>query len=240
MAPDQLYQYSTASALMAGIASQGIQLSELLSHGTYGLGTMTDINGEVVILEGTAYHLQSSGAVRIVGVEEQLPYAMVTLFESATTRTYATFPGLRNKQSVLGCLQTLFLGVTNRFIFFIIAKVHCDQITVRVVQGQQYPRQPLSELGDAQKINRYQNVVGSIVGFWSPAYMDGVSVSGLHMHFLSEDRMHGGHVLELEAKQEICLEAAVLNDFKLELPKNEEFDQATLEVGGEALRKVEG
>jgi sideroflexin-5 len=240
MAPDRLYQYSTASALMAGIASQGIQLSELLLHGTYGLGTMTNINGEVVIFEGAAYHFQSSGAVRVVGLEEQLPFAMVTSFESATTRTYATFPALRSKQSLLGCLQTLFLGVTNRFAFFVIPKVHCDQITVRVVRGQRYPRQPLSELGDAQKVNSYQNVVGSIVGFWSPAYMDGVSVSGLHMHFLSEGHTYGGHVLELAVNQEISLEAAVLNDFDLELPENEEFDQATLEVGGEALRKVEG
>ena len=240
MAPDRLYQYSTASALMAGVASRGIQLSELLSHGSHGLGTMTNINGEVVILQGTAYHLQSSGAVRVVGVAEQLPFAMVTAFENATTRTYATFPSLRNKQSLFRCLQTVFLGARNRFVFFVIEKAHCDQITVRVVRGQQYPRQPLSELGDTQKVNSYQSVTGSIVGFWSPEYMDGVSVSGLHMHFLSEDRTYGGHVLELEVKQEIAMEAAVLNGFDLELPENEEFDQATLGVGGEALRKVEG
>jgi alpha-acetolactate decarboxylase len=191
---------------------------------------MASINGEVVILEGIAYHLQASGSVRIVEAHEERPFAMVTPFEASHTRMNSTFPGLRNKQSVLECLRTLYAGVPNRFVFFLIANVRCDSITVRVVQGQQYPRQPLSALGDTQKVHSYQDVPGSIVGFWSPAYMDGVSVSGVHMHFLSEDRTYGGHVLELEATQEIRMEAAVLNEFDLELPVNEEFDEATLEV----------
>jgi alpha-acetolactate decarboxylase len=204
------------------------------------LGTMASINGEVVVLDGIAYHLQSSGAARKVEAHEELPFAMVTSLEASQTRSNSTFRGLRSKQSILECLRSLFGGVTNRFVFFLIAKVRCESITVRVVQGQRYPRQPLSELGDAQKVYSYQDVTGSLVGFWSPTYMDGVSVSGLHMHFLSEDRSYGGHVLEVEATQELRMEAAMLNEFDLELPVNEEFDEVTLGVGGEALRKVEG
>lgn len=89
-------------------------------------------------------------------------------------------------------------------------------------------------------MNTYESVAGSIVGFWSPAYMDGVSVSGLHMHFLSEDRSYGGHVLEMLSGSELELQAALLNEFDLELADNEEFGDAELVVGGEALKKVEG
>jgi alpha-acetolactate decarboxylase len=237
---DRLYQYSTASALMAGVASTGIPLSNLLKHGTHGLGTMAAINGEVIILDSTTYHLQSSGAVRVVEPHEQLPFAMVTSFNDCKTRTQSTFPGLPNKQSILQYLQSLFHGINNRFAFFLIPHIHLDTITARVVRGQQYPRQPLSELGEAQKVNTYESVTGTIVGFWSPAYMDGVSVSGLHMHFLSEDRSDGGHVLEMRSASEFELQAALLNEFDLELADNEEFGDAGLGVGGEALKKVEG
>lgn len=225
---------------MAGVASTGIPLSNLLKHGTHGLGTMSSINGEVVILDSTTYHLQSSGAVRVVEAHEQLPFAMVTSFNDCKTRTQSTFPGLPSKQSILQYLQSLFRGINNRFAFFLIPRIHLDTITARVVRGQQYPRQPLSELGETQKVNTYESVTGSIVGFWAPAYMDGVSVSGLHMHFLSEDRSYGGHVLEMRSAAEFELQAALLNGFDLELADNEEFGDAELGVGGEALKKVEG
>jgi sideroflexin-5 len=238
--PDRLYQYSTASALMAGVASRGIRLSELRTHGTHGLGTMASINGEVVILDSTTYHLQSTGAVRVVEAHEELPFAMITSFNDCKTRKQSAFPNLPSKQSILQYLHTLYTGTNNRFAFFLIPSISLDTITARVVRGQQYPSQPLAELGAAQKVTTYKSVTGSIVGFWSPHYMDGVSVSGLHMHFLSEDRSYGGHVLELQSGSEFVLEAALLNQFDLELPGDEDFGRAKLETGGEALKKVEG
>ncbi|KAL1967436.1 hypothetical protein VTN77DRAFT_3221 [Rasamsonia byssochlamydoides] len=242
MAVNQLYQYSTASALMAGVASHGIPLSKLLSHGSHGLGTMTLINGEVVMLDGTAYHLQPSGSIRIVDRHEQLPFAMVTPFSNipSSDKKSSTFPeGLRSKSAIFDCLLKLYPGAANRFVFFLMSNAYFDSITVRVVRGQKYPRQPLSELGDAQKVDCYRDVRGSIIGFWSPTFMDGVSVSGLHMHFLSEDRTYGGHVLELQTREEVSLTAAVLNSFHIELPDNKEFETAQLGGGGEALHKVE-
>lgn len=225
---------------MAGVASRGIRLSELLKHGSHGLGTMASINGEVVIIDSTTYHLQSTGAVRIVEDHEELPFAMITPFRDCKTRRQSTFPNLPSKQSIFQNLQSLFDGVNNRFVFFLIPLISLDTITARVVRGQQYPSQPLSELREAQKVDTYKSVKGSIVGFWSPAYIDGISVGGLHMHFLSEDKSYGGHVLELESRSEFTLEAALLNKFDLELADNKEFGDSQLAAGGEALKKVEG
>jgi alpha-acetolactate decarboxylase len=241
MAPvSHLYQYSTASALMAGVAATGIQLSELLTHGNYGLGTMTKIDGEVVIIDGTAYHLQSSGSVQIVENQKQLPFAMVTdLATTDESNRSVVVEGLRTKQSIYDNLIKLSPGVTNRFVFFII-EGRFDRMKVRVVRGQQYPGQPLSELGDQQRVISHEDVQGQVVGFWSPEFMDGVSVSGLHAHFLSSDKTFGGHVLELEAKEIVAVTAKLLNGFHLELPDNEEFGEAKLAPGGEALHKVEG
>lgn len=231
-----LYQYSTASALMAGVAGKGIRLSELLSHGNYGLGTMVNINGEVIVNDGIAYHMQPSGSIRTLDASSELPFAMVARLETDDSHSVA---GLQTKQSIQENLLKLYPGATNRFIVFLI-EGRFDTMTTRVVQGQKYPGQPLSELGDQQKLTRYCDVQGTVVGFLNPSFIDGVSVSGLHAHFLSSDKTFGGHVLEVKSEGTIRLVADVLNSFILELPDNNDFDKATLELDGEALRKVEG
>jgi len=44
---------------------------------------------------------------------------------------------------------------------------------------------------------------GTLVGFYTPAFMGSLSVPGMHLHFLSADRKTGGHLLEwLERKND--------------------------------------
>jgi alpha-acetolactate decarboxylase len=168
--------------------------------------------------------------------DKELPFAMVA---HLSTDRSLSINGLRGKDSIRDNLLKLYPGATNRFIIFKITG-HFDTLTARVVRGQQYPGQSLAELGDNQKVNKYEDVQGTVVGFWSPSFIDGISVGGLHAHFLSSDTTFGGHVLALEATGSVDLAADILNSFHLELPGTSEFDKATLEPGGEALKKVEG
>ena len=39
-------------------------------------------------------------------------------------------------------------------------------------------------------------VDGTMLGFRFPEYAEGIEVSGWHLHFISEDRSRGGHVLD--------------------------------------------
>jgi Alpha-acetolactate decarboxylase/Bacterial regulatory helix-turn-helix protein, lysR family len=41
----------------------------------------------------------------------------------------------------------------------------------------------------------FAGVVGTLVGLWSPGFSNPFSAPGYHLHFLSEDRTHGGHLL---------------------------------------------
>jgi acetolactate decarboxylase len=52
-------------------------------------------------------------------------------------------------------------------------------------------------------------------------------VAGYHLHFLSSDRHHGGHVLDLEAER-LQLQLETLNDFHLVLPESQSFLRADL------------
>lgn len=59
-----------------------------------------------------------------------------------------------------------------------------------------YPR--LVEVTKNQPVFELQNISGAVVSFWSPAYAQGISVPGYHMHFLSADKNAGGHLLDLQ------------------------------------------
>jgi acetolactate decarboxylase len=65
------------------------------------------------------------------------------------------------------------------------------------------------------------------VGIWAPQFSSALNVAGYHFHFLSEDRMKGGHLLECSGKN-LRVRVDRLNDFHLSLPESEEFLRADL------------
>ena len=48
----KIYQASTIGALSLGYTKAVTTVKELLSHGTVGLGTFEDVNGEMIIDDG--------------------------------------------------------------------------------------------------------------------------------------------------------------------------------------------
>lgn len=92
------------------------------------------------------------------------------------------------------------------------------------------PPQPGTRLVDAAKAQSeftFTHIYGSLVGLWSPGFASAFSVAGYHFHFLSADRQHGGHLLELEAET-LQLKIEALTNFHLALPESETFLRADL------------
>jgi acetolactate decarboxylase len=74
------------------------------------------------------------------------------------------------------------------------------------------------------------DVRGTLVGFWAPAIYQGITVAGLHVHFLADDRSVGGHVLDATvARARMRLTAYAR--FDLRLPTDEQFLRTELTHG---------
>lgn len=52
--PIKLFQYNTLSALMSGLFEGSLTIGELLEQGDLG-GTLDEIDGELIVLDGKAY-----------------------------------------------------------------------------------------------------------------------------------------------------------------------------------------
>lgn len=240
MEPNTLYQYSVLSALMSGAASSGIPLSHLSPHGTHGLGTFKSLDGELVMLDGHMYQMKSDGSV-VPDLERDhadwiSPFAMVTNFQPSVT----TKISFGSKEDLARKISASLPQSQNYFLTFRIDGVF-ENVGVRTVGGQLNPHEKLLDVGKRQTTHTFREIKGSIVGFRTPEYFQGISVAGDHMHFISEDRQFGGHLQACEAKREVELSAATNFRFHVEFPRHDgDFQEADLGIDGEGIRSVEG
>jgi acetolactate decarboxylase len=72
-----------------------------------------------------------------------------------------------------------------------------------------------------------QNISGTLVGFWTPGYARTINVPGYHLHLLSDDHRHGGHLLELAADS-LQLGLHTESNLHLALPETAAFLAADL------------
>jgi acetolactate decarboxylase len=72
----------------------------------------------------------------------------------------------------------------------------------------------------------FSDVQGTIVGFYTPGFLSGVHLAGLHLHFITADRLRGGHLLSA-APRDISVAVQHAPGIELGLPMT--FDFLTME-----------
>lgn len=216
-----LFQVSTSGALVAGVYSGVVSVKSILEHGDFGLGTFANLDGEMVVLDGRAYQVQGTGQVLQASPEAVAPFAVVTRFApevDVETNAVSSMDALAKCCDACRPSSNIFYAfrLDGRF----------SHIRTRAVR----PPQTGARLIDAAKAQaefHFTDITGALVGLWSPGFSSAFSIPGYHFHFLSDDRKHGGHLLECSADR-LRLRMEALTDFHLALPENEAFLRADL------------
>ncbi len=190
---DTIFQYSTIDALVAGVYDGEMTFGELAQHGDTGLGTFNALDGEMVAFDGAFWRITHDGVVHRVSPEEATPFATVTPFAADTS--FAIAGGL--DMDALSALLDSRLGDRNTPVAVRIDGLF-SAITIRAPQRQEQPYPGLAEALKSQNVWQHENIAGTMVGFWFPPWMANLSPAVWHLHFLSDDRTVGGHVLGLE------------------------------------------
>ncbi|KXX73192.1 Alpha-acetolactate decarboxylase [Madurella mycetomatis] len=238
MAYNEVFQYSIISALMDGVATHGTPIARVLEHGDHGLGTFRNMVGEMIVLDGDVYQMKADGSVVHISNprETVTPFATVTHFRP-TTSMRATITG----KADLGALLTrLFPAASNHFLAIRMEGVF-RKVNVRTAGGQIKPREGMVDVCSRQTTHTFEGVRGAIIGFRCPQYVMGINVAGDHMHFITEDRRRGGHILAFETEGDVDIGIAQMSNFRLELPtEDDEFNQAALVLQAQGIKAVEG
>ena len=214
-----LYQISTSTALVEGVHSGSVSSSVLLEHGDFGLGTFEDLDGEMVILDGEIY--QVAERVRHRSDDFLVPFAAITPFRAAASFAIDNVATLKDIEFTCDQQRTsdnLFYALRLDGIF--------ETIHARAVHAVPQNTR-LLDAAKTQSEFHFENIEGTLVGFWSPRYSSSFSVPGYHLHFISKDRTRGGHLLECSARK-LKARVQVLSEFDIRLPDGGPFLTANL------------
>lgn len=193
---DVLYQVSTIDALLSGVYDSVATVGSVAEHGNFGLGTFAALDGELILLDGIIYQAAVDGAVNVMPPATGTPFIAVTRFEPDQVLEVPT------AQDYMAFQQWLEDKLPSRNIFYAVrVEGGFASITYRSVPPQKKPYAPLAEITREQIVFERKNITGTLIGFWCPAFAKGVNVPGFHLHFLSADRRHGGHVLNFSVEQ---------------------------------------
>ena len=228
-----IYLCSPVNALVEGIYEENISISEIKQYGDFGLGTFNDLDGEMVMLDGKVYQIFSDGIVNEVKEDALTPFACVTFYKALSTdrieheMDYSDFLAMINS---LMPSPNMFYAIRIDGAF--------SYVKARSVPRQENYR-PLVEVAKEQSTFHFRNVEGTLSGFFTPSFMASLNVPGLHLHFLSGDLKHGGHVLECRPKK---AEIGIQFIQKLELSLPMSLDYLTMDFNRDIkkdLNKVE-
>ena len=189
--PHVLFQSSTIGALLEGSFEGDVSFGELAQHGDLGLGTVNRLDGEMVALDGRFYRADVDGRISEVPATERTPFAVVVPFDPEIE---FDLEGSVAHEALLAEIDRRIPG--NAVSCAVRIDGRFESLTARSVPRQEPPYRALTEVVSEQRVFELGAVDGTMLGFRFPEYAEGIEVAGWHLHFISEERSRGGHVLD--------------------------------------------
>ena len=217
---DSMYQVSLLQAFMHGEYDGVVKVGDLKKHGDIGLGTFEGVNGEMIVLDGVVYQAAADGSINVMKDDEKIPFATVTKFDEDGNITNIT---ASNFDDLTGQLNKTIeeYGTNNMYVIKI--KGDFSNITVRSVEKQEKPYKEFTNVAAVdQKVFNHTDQTGTLVAVYFPEYMNELNMHGWHLHFLSDDKTKGGHVLGFNGLKGSA-QIDEIHEFNMILPTDDTF-----------------
>lgn len=190
-----VYLSTPINALVEGFYEVQTTIGDVKTHGDFGLGTFNNLDGEMILLDGDAYQVTAAGAVHAVSDTEKTPFSCVTFFRPDT---WDDIPADMTAQDIFELLDA-FIPSSN-MLYALRIDGTFDYVKTRAVpKTNNYL--PLVEAAKNQIIFEFSEVEGSLAGFYTPGFMASLNAPGYHLHMLTADRRHGGHLMACRLRQ---------------------------------------
>lgn len=234
----KMYQVSTLQALLLGYFRSVISVSELLKHGNIGLGTFTDVDGEMIVLNGSCYRATENGDVVEAEGDRGVPFSTVCTMEESKPIEFGFTNNIDDLKIALNNIIDSHFGLNSMHMARIDGEF--ELVDARSESGYESVHVELKTvLGKTQKAFKFEKIKGTLVCVYFPDYMDGINAAGWHLHFISEDRKHGGHVFDIVMKSGKG-QISKINSIELKLPDEPIFDTFSLkQASKDAVKAVE-
>ena len=230
-----LYQVSTIDALMQGVFDGVQTVGEIRKKGDFGIGTFDALDGEMIMLDGIVYQAKADGHIYTASDSQTTPFATVTYFDRDQTAVTDRPMNLSVFSSVMADRLP-----TGNMVYAVRMHGTFPSVKVRAIPAQHKPYPTLANASANQSVYTYSNSTGTVIGFYTPVFFKGINVAGFHLHFISDDRKTGGHILDLAVPAHTTVEYDITPGFTMALPTSGDFTGVDLsqDLSGD-LAKVE-
>jgi acetolactate decarboxylase len=218
--PDRevIYHYSIWAALVNQVWEGNLTVKELKSRGDIGLGTFNSMNGEMIMLDGRIYQVTKDGSLAEPGDDFLIPYAITTFFDEDLKFEISEHTGFDQLKK-----EILFRIPSKNYIYAIRISGKFSYMKCGGATPQMKPYQlDLEESLKIRPVYEKKEVEGVMVGFLCPDFIENINVPGLHLHFISDDKQFGGHVMDFDAES-MHAGLDVTRKYQFELPDNDDF-----------------
>ncbi len=234
---DSIYQVSLLQSFMHGEYDGVVSVEELKSHGDIGLGTFNGINGEMIYLDGKVYRALTNGSIEEVSSDDSIPFATVTYYDEDESMSDVS---AKDFDDLTGQLTKEIKKYGANHIYVLKIDGTFDNITYRSVKEQEKPYKEFTEVAAKdQVVFNATNQKGTLVAIYFPKYMGELNMPGWHLHFLSDDKSKGGHVLNVSVSN-AHVGIDEIEEFNMIVPDSESFNNRDLtENMSEKINSVE-
>ena len=226
MKSNRMYQVATLQALALGYSRKVVSVEELLGKGDIGLGTFEDVDGEMIVLDGHCYRATEDGSVTEIPPSMGVPFAAVSRFNGDRTFDLGEMTDIDILKEQLDLKIEEDFGLNSMHV----ARIDGEfaRVDARSESAYRSHHVDLKDiLSNTQKEFHFENIRGTMVCVYYPDYMDGINAPGWHLHFLSDDRLKGGHVFDLHMRKgNVRLDK--INRIQIQLPNEPAFDTYSL------------
>jgi acetolactate decarboxylase len=212
-APDFLFNASPRPTYLAGVYDGFYPYADLLKEGDFGLGAADKNDGELLVLNGTAYRSRINGVTNKLKLDEKTPYATVVFFKP--TETYScenmTMEKFQNRFDLERSPKNRIyaIRITGSFIF----------VEAGASAGQTKPYRSFAKVFKEYVIQKKEPIDGDLVGFRCPSMLQGIDKVGFHFHFIDHNKSWGGHVFNFAIKQ-AKVSVQKLDGYSVVMPKS--------------------
>lgn len=183
-----IYFVSLNHSIQEGQYDGVATVASVRSHGDFGLGSEHKLSGELVLLNGEFYSIPANGKATRMKDTDTIAFAAIKFFTKDSAFVVNNVGSLKQLEDVLkkNIHQNSFAAIRIHGKF--------ETIGLRSFHTQHKPYRPVDEVPQV-KFDR-KNIEGTLVGYFTPASAEVLNSPPYHFHFISDDRITGGHVLD--------------------------------------------
>ena len=231
----QLFQVGCLSAFLQGLYEGDYSFAKIKRKGNTGLGTVNNLQGEMIALDGKFYVMDENGQAAIIQDTECTPFALVTNFKPNIQFD------VKKINHIIDLTELIRLHLTSKNLFYML-RIDGDfkEVDLRSERCLFKTLSNLDKLLPAIQ-NKFSlfNTEGSLVASICPSFMDKVTIADFHYHFIDKQRNKGGHVFDLQIDR-ATVNIQILDSIQIQMFNTEAFNRMNLDIDvAEALNKFE-